>query len=265
MTNDKLKGALQVALAAVQEAGDMLRPHFGNVEPLVKGNSGLETRDIVTKLDRDTESFLSQRLRAFDVNIGFRGEEHGVEHEQPLTWLVDPIDGTAHFVRGVPFSTVMVALVHEGEVLLSVIHNIATNDMYWATKNGGAFKNGEPIQVSDRPIQKAFISFESNLTKADNAALQAELLQQGATLVTTVNCGYEFSMIASGAWEAKVTKEPYGFDWDYAPGSLLVSEAGGIVRNHGLDTFDFRNHELYIGNAATYDALLGTAIIDSNN
>ena len=265
MNYDKLPEALEVALSAVQEAGDMLRPHFGNVEPLVKSNSGLETRDIVTKLDRETESFLSQRLRAFDASIGFRGEEHGVEHEQPLTWLVDPIDGTAHFVRGVPFSTVMVSLVHEGEVLLGVIHNIATNDMFWATKNGGSFKNGEPIRVSNRSLQKAFISFESDLTKAENAKLQAQLLQQGATLVSTVNCGYEFSMIASGVWEAKITREPYGFDWDYAPGSLLVSEAGGIVRNHGVDTFDFRNHELYIGNPATYDSLHDTAIIEAKN
>lgn len=89
-------------------------------------------------------------------------------NQKPTTWLVDPIDGTAHFIRGIPFCTTMVALIEDNQVVMSVIHDIANNDTYWAIRGQGAYRNGERIYVSDRPLKQGLVSFETKLGKPEN-------------------------------------------------------------------------------------------------
>lgn len=255
MNDERLEQALRVAIEAAQEAGKELIKHYGQVESEAKGDSGDEAGDIVTKLDRQTERFLSERFKAFDPTIGFRGEEFGVENEADITWLVDPIDGTSHFVRGLPFCTTMIALVENGRVVLSVINDFVRGETYWAVRGKGAFKDGKRIHVSDRPLNRAVLSFETKLDKPENIDIYLKVIKAAGGVVSTVNCGFEFSMVASGKLDARITKDPYGYDWDYAPGSLLVEEAGGIVKNHSSDSYDFTDHDYIAANPNVYTAL----------
>lgn len=240
--------ALSITQAAVAVAGDELRQYYGDVETEIKG-SGDGAAGVVTELDRKIERNLARALGAFDSGIGIRGEEFGGE-TRDTTWLVDPIDGTAHFIRGLPFCTTMVALVEENEVVMSVIHDIANNDTYWATKGHGAYRNGKEIKVSDRPLRQGFISYESK-TRED---IGLELGKR-TTRIVTVNSGWEFAKVASGQIEGRICIDPYGKDWDFAPGSLLVSEAGGVVRNVGSDTYDYRNHDFLAVNQVIFEEL----------
>lgn len=255
MNAQRLNKALAVAVESAKEVGHELIKHYGRVEAEAKSNSGIVARDVVTELDRSTEKFLSEKLRTFDSSIGFRGEEFGVESLADITWIVDPIDGTSHFIRGLPFCTTMIALIEDGEVILSVIHDFVRGETYWATRGGGAFKDGEAIHVSDRPISQAIVSFETKLEKPENSAAYLKVKELVGGTISTVNCGFELAMVASGKFDAKITQDPYGFDWDYAPGSLLVQEAGGVVRNHSSTSYDYTNHELIAGNPLVYEAL----------
>lgn len=255
MNEQRLNEALKVAIDAAQQAGKELIKHYGQVESEAKGESGDLAGDIVTKLDRQTETFLSEQFKKFDPTFGFRGEEFGVENQADIMWLVDPIDGTSHFVRGLPFCTTMIALVENGKVILSVINDFVRSETYWAVRGKGAFKDGERIHVSDRPLNQAVLSFETRLGKPENMDTYLKVQKAAGGLVSTINCGFEFVMVASGKLDARITKDPYGYDWDYAPGSLLVEEAGGVVKNHFSNSYDFTNHDYIAANPAVYSAL----------
>jgi myo-inositol-1(or 4)-monophosphatase len=253
MTERKLEQALHITRQAVAEAGQELKQYYGNVEAISKGD-GNSVGGIVTELDRSTEQFLAKELGKFSTDIGFRGEEFGVHSHADTTWLVDPIDGTAHFVRGIPFCTTMVALIENSEVVMSVIHDFVRDDTYWAIRGGGAFCNDKRISVSTRPLKQSLISFETKLEKPENYEKYLEVRKQ-AGIIATINCGFEFAMIASGKLDGRIGLDPYGMDWDFAPGSLLVSEAGGVATNIGKETYDYQNHDFIIANAVAHHEL----------
>jgi myo-inositol-1(or 4)-monophosphatase len=243
VTDDNLKKALEITKSAVAEAGDELIKHYGNIDAETKSTTGQNVTDIVTKLDRQTEDFLA-----------FRGEESGVRSEAEVTWLVDPIDGTSHFVRGLPFCTTMVALIEDHQVLMSVIYDFVHRDTYWAIKGYGAYKNDEPIHVSSRPLSLALLSYETKIQDSENLKTYMKVREKSG-LISTINCGFEFSAIASGKLEGRLAKNGFGEDWDYAPGSLLVAEAGGVATNMGSVEYDYRNHDYLITNAVVHAEL----------
>jgi myo-inositol-1(or 4)-monophosphatase len=241
---------------AATDAGRNLLPHFGNVESLDKEGVGLGS--VFTKLDVETEAFLHDRLGKFSkysgLPIGFSGEEKGMQENGDLSWLVDPIDGTSHFVRGLPMCMTMIALVQQDKVLLAVIHDIANQSTYWATAGHGSYRDGKKLSVSTRSFSKSMLDFE---TRLDNPAYMEKYLQvrQQAVIVGGFASGFTFAMIASGKLDAKIGLDPYGEDWDFAPGSLLVREAGGVTMNIGKPGYDYRDHNFIIGNPKLYREL----------
>ena len=239
------------AIDIIRSTRSMSFPHWGNVE--IAANKGSAT-DVVTKIDFAIEEYLAKQFSAVDQTIGFVGEEYGGDRTASRHWLVDPIDGTAHFVRGIPFCTTMVALVDGGQVVFSAIYDFVSDIMYHAIRGGGAFRNDERISVSDRDIENAYMFYESNLGKGDNLTTFLEFKKQ-AKVLNTYNAGFEFTLIASGKIEGRVCVDPYGKDFDFAPGTLLVSEAGGVVKNIGSNAFDYRNLSFIAANPLVYEAL----------
>jgi myo-inositol-1(or 4)-monophosphatase len=230
----------------------MLLPYWGNPgEVEHKSPSGV---DVVTKLDRDVEMFLSRELKTVDSGIEFAGEEFGGSRDAQRFWLCDPIDGTAHFVRGTPFCTVMLALIEDGQVNFSAIYDFINDDLYHATRGKGSFKNGQPIHVSSRPAHDMYLGWEINLEKEENSKKFLQLAKR-ALVFKTVASGYEYTLLASGKLEGRVNFDPHGKDWDYAPGSLLVSEAGGIVANIGKRTYDYQNLDFIAASPVAFAAL----------
>lgn len=250
----KLHEAKEIVCNALIEAGKKLKPMHGNIDHTFKGDKDALGSDIVTKLDKDTEKYLASEFAKFDKSIGFRGEESGIITESDTTWLVDPIDGTQHFVRGMPFCTSMVALIDKGHVVLSAIYNFVTDEMYWAIRGEGAYCNNRQIYVSDRRLGESLIAFESDLSVNGNMDLNNKLRKK-TIIFQTINSGFEFTMVACGKLDGRIAKDPFGYDWDYAPGSLLVSEAGGVVRNIGNNSYDYKNHDYLITNQVIYKEL----------
>lgn len=241
-----------IAVETALEAGNILKKHFGKVK--ITDNKSSRSVDAVTKLDTDIENFIAEKLYKYDSSIGFLGEEFGERKKTERLWLVDPIDGTSHFVRGIPFCTTMIALIEDGKVVLSIINNFITKELYTAEKDKGSKMNGKNIHVSNRTLRKSYISLESNLTSERNLKTY-QTLSHKCVLFNTINCGYEYGLIASGKTDGRICVDPFGKDWDYAPGSLLVSEAGGIVRNIGKNTYNYKNHNFIATNKVVYDEL----------
>jgi myo-inositol-1(or 4)-monophosphatase len=251
MTDTQLERALAIVRNAVTTASLELKQHFGNV---AFSNHGSNAVSVFTELDRKTEQYLAKELGKFSPDIGFTGEEFGTQSKGSATWLVDPIDGTSHFIRGLPFCQVMVALVENGKVVLSVIHNIAQNDTYWAIRGKGAFCNETRIAVSTRSLKESIVAFETRLKDPENYKTYLEL-SKTANTINFLTSGFEFCMIACGKLDGKIGLKPYGQDWDFAPGSLLVTEAGGVATNIGSTGYDYTNHDFIISNAQVHDEL----------
>lgn len=259
MSPERLKQAKDLALAAAIDAGKKLKPRWGNIAHELKDGSD---REMVTELDLQTELFLAEKLEGFDDSIGFRGEELGVKKAGDTTWLVDPIDGTVHFIRGLPFCTTMISLIENGRVVLGIIHDFVAGNTYWAIRGQGAFCNDQPIKVSQTSTKENhIIMLEADLSNPLAQALQVDPRlngygrSRGNYILRTADSGWEFAMVASGRIDGRLVFRGFGYDYDYAPGSLLVAEAGGVVTNLGSDAYDYTKLNLLAANPTIHREL----------
>jgi histidinol-phosphatase len=136
---------LEGALEAARAAGDLALRHFrGDLQVTLKSD-----QTPVTQADREAEQTIVGRLRAGFPGIGFLGEEFGAGGPQDRRWIIDPIDGTKNFVRGIPYWATLLALEEAGEVTLGVVYAPATGDLLWARRGQGAFANDRPPRRGD--------------------------------------------------------------------------------------------------------------------
>jgi len=239
----------------VRTTRDMLLPHWGKIEAQKKVfKDGDIAQTTVTELDRQIEKYLEAGLKEIDSSAAFAGEEFGGSRDAARFWLCDPIDGTMHFVRGLPFCSVMLALIEEGRINFSIVYDFTNDHLYHARRGAGAFRNGEAIHVSDRPLDGGYLAFETRKEKPENAAL-VQKIRARANLMETVTSGYEYALVASGKLDARICFDPWGKDYDFAPGSLLVEEAGGIVANIGMKTYDYRDLNFIAANPRVHESL----------
>lgn len=220
----------------LDEIREIVMPHFGNVEFERKDD---DWGSPITELDMAVENHLKEALAKHYPDIEFVGEETGGDRSAKRKWLCDPIDGTSLFIRGIPYCTTMLAFIEDDVVQFGLIYNFVTNDLYWAKRGHGAFKNDQRLQVSDKTPDRSYIFWEANIDKEENQQRLMQLNKFG--LMKLMCAGQEFALIAEGKIEGRVTFDAYGNDYDFAAGSLLIEEAGGIVTNIGSDTYDYRN------------------------
>jgi myo-inositol-1(or 4)-monophosphatase len=237
----------------VRETRKISLPHFGNIEvKLFKSDS---FTGAVTEIDQEVENYLKNELAKIMPEVSFVGEEFGGNRDQKTFWLVDPIDGTGHYVRGIPFCTTMLALIENGKVIFSVIYDFVNDVIYHAELGHGAYKNDERMFVSKRNLKAAYLSVEVNSRKETNRALLTSIRSR-ANLIQTLSAGHEFILVASGKTEGRITYDGFGKDYDFAPGTLLVSEAGGVVRNFNSDSYDYTNLNFIAANSEVYAELI---------
>lgn len=242
----------ETLLPAIRRVRDIVLPSYGNVSSARFKDASFAS--VVTDLDIAVEKFLKQEFAKLYPDISFVGEENGGDRTAERFFLVDPIDGTANFVRGLPFCTTMVALIEKGEVVFSAIYDFVTDTMYNAEKGRGSRKNGTSIFVSSRSLESAFLAWETHLYIPENAKIIMEL-ERKSCLIKAIASGYEYAMVAEGKLDGRVTFDPYGNDYDFAPCALLVKEAGGVVANTGKTTYDYRNVNFIAANPNVFKRL----------
>ncbi|MDB5160255.1 MAG: inositol monophosphatase, monophosphatase [Candidatus Saccharibacteria bacterium] len=182
----------------------------------------------VTIYDVKVEELLRVKLAESFPDMGFEGEETGVTGSRDTYWLVDPIDGTSSFIRGLPFSTNMAALVHDSVVIAAVIYDFVNDVLYTALKGKGSFKNGEQIHLNTSRL--AGNLFIYSMTVKEFGHIKEALNELGMrTLLPVGASGHEYAMLAEGKIDGIVIlKKGHGLH-DNAPGVLLAEEAGAIV------------------------------------
>ena len=212
-----------LAVNAAIEAGNFL-----NKNKLEKKEIHEEKgRDIKLIIDQDTEKLIRSNLQVTDIPI--LGEEYGGDIADGKYWVIDPIDGTANYFRGLDECCVSIALMENDEALLGVIYNFNNDQMYTAVKNHGAFLNNTKISVSDIASRdKASIttgfpaseSIESSMSFLENLKGWKKVRMFGSA---ALSCAY----VASGKCDYYAEKGVYL--WDIAAGICIVKEAGGCA------------------------------------
>lgn len=233
------------AIYAALESGKKLKKYFGTN---LMNQSG--------EIDKEAEKTIMSLLDTPD--IGFHGEELGkirVNHNR--FWLVDALDGTSFLLRGLPFCTTMISLIEDGDVAISVIYDFINNQLCHAEKGQGAIIDNQSAKVSDRSIEKSLISFHSLLKNPSEIEALKSIKSYGATQIS-LPIGYEYLQIASGKIDGLVCLNPRGKIWDYAPGTLIVREAGGLVTNIGKLTYDYSDLNLIASNKRIHQKLIET-------
>ncbi len=183
----------------------------------------------VSEADRAVEEMIRTRLAAARPDDGVVGEEFpDTTGGSGRRWIVDPIDGTKSYVRGIPVYATLIALEEGGELVLGLVSAPALGHRWWATRGGGAFRDGEPIRVSGvGAIEDAHLTYDS-VSSFDAADLTDEFLALTRACWRSRGFGdfWQYVLVAEGAVD--IALEPSGLKiWDLAPILVLVEEAGG--------------------------------------
>jgi len=220
-----LDHALDVALGAARAAGERVMEHFDRgVTVEIKPDA-----TPVTIADREAEGIIrSALLRAFPDHA-ILGEELGREGSGEFLWLVDPLDGTKSFVRGTPFFSTQIALMHAGELVLGVSHAPAFGETMWARRGGGAFFDGKPVRVADtRALADAVLSIGNikSLTRdAKHWNAMGELVRE-LNRVRGYGDFCHYHLLARGALDVVIESDVNILD--IAALAVVVREAGGV-------------------------------------
>jgi myo-inositol-1(or 4)-monophosphatase len=250
-TLDFLQQAERHIHAVLEKVRPKLLETQGRIEHRLKDDASA-----VTEMDTFVESELRRSLYELDAGIGFSGEESGVDYDQKTFWLVDPIDGTEPFIRGLPVATNMVALIDNNEPVLGVVYNFELDEYYVAIKGHGATCNGHPIHVSNRQLDRAWVTYSTTTGKPGTFGFADKLNEKVLSVRRYGAAGYEYAMIAAGGLDGRVMFNGHGHEWDFAPTTLLVQEAGGRVANIGAATYNYRELNHVAANPVIFDQLM---------
>ncbi len=190
--------------------------------------------DLVTAYDVAVEQFLRKKLLALLPDAYFYGEESEKCGDPAKGWvfIVDPIDGTTNFVRGMSQSAISVALAKDGVIEYGVVLDPFKNELFSAQRGKGAFLNGKPIHVSDRPLEKGIFGMGTAIYNREfedqTISVLAQLFKRSCDFRRMGAAALDLCNVAAGRYDAffEFSLAP----WDFAAGSLIVTEAGGRIR-----------------------------------
>jgi histidinol-phosphatase len=218
--------ALEAALDAARAAGALALRYFrSDVRVMQKAD-----QTPVTQADQEAEAAIVERLRPAFPDVGFLGEEFGAQGSQSRRWIVDPIDGTKNFVRGIPYWATLIALEEEGEVTLGVVHSPATGELYWARRGQGAWLDGAALRVSrvDRLADAMLVHSSLNLLRPlDDGRCWDGFVRLVERTDRQRGFGDYFGYTFVLRGQAEVMLEADVKPWDIAPFKVLFEEAGG--------------------------------------
>ncbi len=253
---DLLDLAVTAAEAAAAHIRSAARP-AGPADWTVKGQ-----HDFVTEVDRAAERIISDIVLAGEPGSTILGEEFspGAGADAGLVWVVDPLDGTTNFLHGLPWYAVSVAAAVDGRVEAGVIVNVPSAERYSVRRGGGAWKGLERLRVSTI-ADPAFALIGTGFPFKDTAALAEYAVQFGRVAGGTSGirrpgaAALDLVDVAAGRfegfWEQRLAP------WDFAAGTLLIREAGGVVTDFSGQDIGLEAGPVVAGNPALHAWLLG--------
>ena len=223
-TEPSIADHLALALRMADRADEIAMRHFRS-QSLVIESKADQTE--VTIADRDTETAIRNGLLEARPADGILGEEHGtITSRSGSQWIIDPIDGTSNYVRGVPMWATLIARETNGVLDLGVVSAPAMGLRWWAGRGLGAFADGRPIRVSSvTDPTHAYISYSEGPWAATGRRQAIDDLRNSAGRQRAFGDFWQHMLVAEGAID--IAAEAIVSLWDLAAIQIIVEEAGG--------------------------------------
>ncbi|MBY0575735.1 MAG: inositol monophosphatase [Gallionellaceae bacterium] len=248
---------LNIAVKAARRAGNLIYRSADKIDHLTITKKS--HADFVSEVDRAAEQTIIQTLLEAYPNHAILAEESGAQGDSEFVWIIDPLDGTTNFLHGFPQFSVSIALQHKGIITQAVVYDPVRNELFTATRGSGAFLNDKRLRVTKRlHLADSLIGTGFPYTKFEhmNAYLGIfkDLIQQTAGLRRPGSAALDLAWMAAGRYDGFF--ETGLHVWDIAAGTLLITEAGGMISDlHGSDTFLKTGH-VCAGNPEIHPQLL---------
>jgi myo-inositol-1(or 4)-monophosphatase len=245
-----------LAIKAAKKAGKLLRENL-NKEKKIEFKGEV---DLVTELDRASEGLIIDILKSGLPESGILTEEREeIVASNDYRWIVDPLDGTTNYAHSYPVFCVSIALERKGEVILGVVYDPTSEELFVAEKGRGATLNGEEIAVSktsdlSRSLLSTGFPYDIRTSPDNNLdffacfALKAQAIRRAGSAALDlcyVACGR-----FDGFWELKLKP------WDVAAGNLMVTEAGGKVSDFAGAPFSLCSKETLASNGLLHEIMI---------
>ena len=258
--SSSLHPMLNVAIRAARAAGAIINRAALDVEAV--RISQKQVNDFVTEVDHASEDAIIDTLLNAYPGHGIHAEESGTTRGNPQSdhvWIIDPLDGTTNFIHGFPVYCVSIALAVKGRIEQAVIYDPTRNDLFTATRGRGAFLNERRIRVSKRTrLPECLISTGFPYRKGDDfqgyLRMMADVMQRTAGLRRPGAAALDLAYVAAGHTDGffETGLKP----WDLAAGSLLITEAGGLIGNFSGEAGFLEQGECLAGNPRVFAQLV---------
>ncbi|MEI6044210.1 MAG: inositol monophosphatase family protein [Chloroflexota bacterium] len=238
---------LTVALEAARSAGAIQLEGLSRQQRIETKSSPI---DLVTEVDRACEAEIARQILERFPDHQLIAEEGTVGGANPrYRWIVDPLDGTTNYTHRYPCFSVSIGLEYQGEVVVGVVYDALHQELFRATKGGGAFLNDQKIAVSEVPSMSRGLlctgfpgdqaGNQQVLAAWEKISLKCHGIRRDGS--AALDLCYVASGRLDGFWERLNS-------WDMAAGALIVVEAGGRVTNFGGGPFDLYQREIVAAN-----------------
>lgn len=249
---------LELAVALAREAGALQKERY---ETTLEIDTKSADVDLVTEVDRACEALVVGGITRERPGDGILGEEGSSKDADgsPWRWIVDPLDGTTNYAHGYPRFCVSIGVERDGTREVGVVYDPLMDELYTATRGGGAFLNGRPIRVSPEPalgrsLLATGFAYDRRDSEVDNLDHFGAFLKTARALRRDGSAALDLCYVAAGRlegyWELKL--QP----WDVAAGYLIVEEAGGRVSGFDGGAPDPSGQLVVASNGSIHDAML---------
>ena len=253
---------LNIAIKAARAAGSIINRASLDLDLLTISSKA--PNDFVTEVDKAAENAIIDVLLQAYPGHGILAEESGRERgakDSDYVWIIDPLDGTTNFIHGFPVYAVSIALAYRGQVQQAVVYDPSRNDLFFASKGRGAFLNDKRLRVSKRiRMNEALIGTGFPFRKGDNFKRYVKMfeavMQNCAGLRRPGAAALDLCYVAAGYYDGFF--ETGLHPWDIAAGSLMITEAGGLIGNFTGDADFLYQREVVAGNPKIYGQLVQT-------
>jgi len=251
---------LNIAIKAARAAGAIINRASLDLDVLKVATKS--PNDFVTEVDRAAELAVIETLLGAYPGHGILAEESGREHgarDSEYLWIIDPLDGTTNFIHGFPVYAVSIALAYRGKVEQAVVYDPSRNDLFYASRGRGAYLNERRLRVSRRTrLTESLIGTGFPFRRGDNfkryLRMFEEVSQQCAGLRRPGAAALDLCYVAAGWYDGFF--ETGLSPWDVAAGSLMVTEAGGLIGNFTGESDFLYQREIVAGNPKVYGQLV---------
>jgi myo-inositol-1(or 4)-monophosphatase len=237
---------LNTAVKAARRAGNIINRASQNLDILSVTQKAIN--DFVSEVDHEAEHAIIKVLLDAYPSHSILAEESGAAGKSEFKWIIDPLDGTTNFLHGFPQYAVSIALAHKGVMTQAVIYDPVRNDLFTASRGSGAYLNDHRIRVSKRlKLQQSLLGTGFPFREFAHIDAYLAMFRAGAA---TLDLAYVAAGRLDGFWEFGLSP------WDMAAGSLLITEAGGLVGDLEGNSTYLESGNIVAGNPKIFAQLI---------